>query len=45
MAFGVPFIANPDLPARLAQDTELNAPHPETFYSQGPIGYLDYPTL
>ncbi|VXB11688.1 N-ethylmaleimide reductase [Pseudomonas sp. 8BK] len=45
VAFGVPFIANPDLPARLAQDAELNAPHPETFYSQGPVGYLDYPTL
>lgn len=45
VAFGIPFIANPDLPARLAQDAELNAPHPETFYGQGPVGYLDYPTL
>jgi 2,4-dienoyl-CoA reductase-like NADH-dependent reductase (Old Yellow Enzyme family) len=45
VAFGVPFIANPDLPARLAQDAELNTPHPETFYSQGAVGYLDYPTL
>ena len=45
VAFGIPFIANPDLPARLAQDAELNTPHPETFYSQGPVGYLDYPTL
>ena len=45
VAFGIPFIANPDLPERLAQDAELNTPHPETFYGQGPVGYLDYPTL
>ena len=45
VAFGVPFIANPDLPARLAQDAELNPPRPETFYGQGAEGYLDYPTL
>ena len=45
VAFGIPFIANPDLPARLAQDAELNTPHPETFYGSGPVGYLDYPTL
>ncbi|MFC0708160.1 alkene reductase [Azorhizophilus paspali] len=45
VAFGVPFIANPDLPARLAADAPLNEAHPETFYSSGPQGYLDYPTL
>ncbi|QQE87686.1 alkene reductase [Azotobacter chroococcum] len=45
VAFGVPFIANPDLPARLAADAPLNEPHPDTFYSSGPQGYLDYPTL
>ncbi|WP_298187425.1 alkene reductase [uncultured Pseudomonas sp.] len=45
VAFGIPFIANPDLPARLAQDAELNTPHPETFYGKGAVGYLDYPTL
>jgi 2,4-dienoyl-CoA reductase-like NADH-dependent reductase (Old Yellow Enzyme family) len=45
VAFGIPFIANPDLPARLAQDAELNAPRPETFYGKGPVGYLDYPVL
>lgn len=45
VAFGIPFIANPDLPARLAQDAALNTPHPETFYGSGPVGYLDYPTL
>ncbi|MFS2158700.1 alkene reductase [Pseudomonas sp. Pseusp122] len=45
VAFGVPFIANPDLPARLAADAPLNAPVPETFYGKGAEGYLDYPTL
>jgi len=45
VAFGVPFIANPDLPARFAADAPLNAPHPETFYGQGPEGYTDYPVL
>ncbi|WP_268797757.1 alkene reductase [Pseudomonas huanghezhanensis] len=45
VAWGVPFIANPDLPARLAQDAPLNEPHPETFYAKGPVGYIDYPAL
>lgn len=45
VAFGIPFIANPDLPARLAADAPLNEPHPKTFYGSGPIGYLDYPRL
>lgn len=45
VAFGIPFIANPDLPARLAADAPLNEPHPETFYGSGPVGYLDYPRL
>ena len=45
VAFGVPFIANPDLPARLKQDAPLNEPHPETFYAKGPVGYIDYPAL
>ncbi|BBP81639.1 alkene reductase [Pseudomonas sp. No.21] len=45
VAFGIPFIANPDLPARLAQDAPLNEPHPETFYGKGPVGYIDYPRL
>ncbi len=45
IAFGVPFIANPDLPARLQADAPLNEPHPETFYGQGPVGYIDYPRL
>ena len=45
VAFGVPFIANPDLPQRLEQDAALNEPHPETFYASGPVGYIDYPRL
>jgi 2,4-dienoyl-CoA reductase-like NADH-dependent reductase (Old Yellow Enzyme family) len=45
VAFGIPFSANPDLPARLAQDAPLNTPHPETFYGSGPVGYIDYPRL
>lgn len=45
VAFGVPFIANPDLPARLKQGAPLNTPHPETFYGKGPVGYIDYPAL
>ncbi|WP_438282768.1 alkene reductase [Pseudomonas alabamensis] len=43
VAFGVPFIANPDLPERLAADAPLNPAHSETFYGQGPVGYTDYP--
>ncbi|WP_422928290.1 alkene reductase [Singulisphaera sp. PoT] len=46
VAFGKLFIANPDLPRRLALDAPLNEPNPETFYSPtGPVGYTDYPFL
>ena len=45
VAFGVPFIANPDLPARLAADAPLNEARPETFYGKGPVGYIDYPRM
>ncbi|HWL53079.1 MAG TPA: alkene reductase, partial [Chthoniobacteraceae bacterium] len=45
VAFGVSFIANPDLPRRFALGAPLNAPNPETFYSEGPVGYTDYPFL
>ena len=45
VAFGVPFIANPDLPARLKAGAPLNEAHSETFYAKGPVGYIDYPTL
>ncbi|CAM3517727.1 alkene reductase [Pseudomonas floridensis] len=45
VAWGVPYIANPDLPERLANDAPLNEPHPETFYAKGPVGYIDYPRM
>lgn len=45
VAFGVLFIANPDLVERFAQDAPLNAPNPATFYGSGPEGYTDLPTL
>lgn len=45
VAFGVPYIANPDLPERFAAGAELNQANPDTFYSPGPEGYIDYPYL
>lgn len=45
VAFGVPFIANPDLPARLAQKSSLNEPRKALFYGGGAEGYTDYPCL
>ena len=45
IAFGRTFLANPDLPERLKTDAPLNADNPRTWYSQGPVGYTDYPAL
>jgi N-ethylmaleimide reductase len=45
VAFGTPFLANPDLPARIRAGAALNTPDPATFYSAGPKGYTDYPCL
>jgi N-ethylmaleimide reductase len=45
VAFGTAFLANPDLPERLRRGASLNAPDPARFYSPGPAGYTDYPTL
>jgi len=45
VAFGTSFLANPDLPARIRLEAELNHPNPATFYSPGPAGYTDYPPL
>ncbi|MCR4295569.1 MAG: alkene reductase [Elusimicrobia bacterium] len=45
VAFGKLFIANPDLPARLAADAPLNAWDMSTFYGPGAKGYTDYPAL
>ena len=43
VAFGVPYIANPDLAERLRIGGPLNKPDPSTFYGEGPKGYTDYP--
>ena len=45
VAFGVPFIANPDLPERYRRDAPLNSADPATFYVGGEKGYTDYPFL
>ncbi|CAM3388244.1 alkene reductase [Polaromonas hydrogenivorans] len=43
VAFGKPFIANPDLVQRLRSNAPLNQPDPATFYGGGAEGYTDYP--
>lgn len=43
VAFGRPFIANPDLPHRLKAGLPFNALDPANFYTQGAKGYTDYP--
>jgi N-ethylmaleimide reductase len=45
VSFGRWFIANPDLPARIARDAPLNKYDRNTFYSGGAKGYTDYPAL
>jgi len=45
VAFGTSFLANPDLPARIKAGAPLNRPKPASFYTSGPEGYTDYPTL
>jgi N-ethylmaleimide reductase len=45
VAFGSGFLANPDLPARVERGAAWNAPDSSTFYTPGPKGYTDYPTL
>lgn len=45
IAFGVPFLANPDLLERIRRGAALNPPDMATFYTPGPKGYIDYPTL
>ena len=45
VAFGKLFIANPDLPRRFSLGAPLNAWNADTFYSEGPVGYTDYPVL
>jgi N-ethylmaleimide reductase len=45
IAFGRPFLANPDLVDRMRVNAPLNAPDMATFYLPGPKGYTDYPAL
>jgi N-ethylmaleimide reductase len=45
IAFGKPFLANPDLVERLRKGAPLNAPDFPTFYTPGAKGYTDYPKL
>jgi len=45
IAFGKPFISNPDLVERLKRGAPLNEPDKATFYGGGAKGYTDYPTL
>ena len=44
VAFGVPYLANPDLLARMKKGAALNVPDQSTFYTGGAEGYIDYPT-
>ena len=45
VAFGRPFIANPDLVKRMKEGAELAEPNQDTFYTPGKEGYTDYPKL
>jgi len=45
IAYGVPYIANPDLVARFKQNAPLNAADANTFYGGAEKGYTDYPFL
>jgi N-ethylmaleimide reductase len=45
IVYGKPFIANPDLPTRFAKDAPLAVADPSVFYSPGPKGYIDWPSL
>lgn len=45
VAFGRPFLANPDLVERMRADAALNVPDMPTFYTPDAKGYTDYPVL
>ena len=45
VSFGRPYISNPDLVERLHAGAEVAPDNFKTWYSPGPEGYTDYPTL
>jgi N-ethylmaleimide reductase len=45
VAYGVPFISNPDLVERFRKDAPLNEADSSSFYGGTEKGYTDYPTL
>jgi N-ethylmaleimide reductase len=45
VAYGVPYIANPDLVARFQENAPLNEADSSTFYGGTEKGYTDYPFL
>jgi N-ethylmaleimide reductase len=45
VAFGRPFVANPDLPLRLEKDLPLAALDPATLFGGTAKGYSDYPAI
>jgi N-ethylmaleimide reductase len=45
VAFGKPFISNPDLVRRLRENAPLNELDKTTMYGGGEKGYTDYPAL
>jgi N-ethylmaleimide reductase len=45
VSFGIPYLANPDLPERFAKGAPLNEPDRATFYAGEERGYADYPAL
>ncbi|MFD4137841.1 MULTISPECIES: alkene reductase [unclassified Streptomyces] len=45
VSYGVMFLANPDLPARLRAGGPYNTPDPATFFGGDDKGYTDYPAL
>jgi N-ethylmaleimide reductase len=45
IAFGRPFISNPDLPVRIERGAPWALDEMATWYTQGPEGYVDYPAL
>ncbi len=44
IAFGAPFISNPDLVERFSNDLKLSPSNPDTYYGGGAAGYVDYAT-